>query len=87
MISIKQFAATAVIVLAAASAVIATEPTPTPAPSTVETQEAAGEWFVSQIENDHPDRAARALNMCLPLHMNRAGKVDWKKARKCYEQI
>lgn len=87
MISIKQFAATAVIVLAAASAVIATEPSPTPAPSVVETQEAAGEWFMHEIENDHPDRAARALDMCLPLHMNRAGKVDWQKARRCYEQI
>lgn len=87
MISHKQFAATAVIVLAIAAAVITTEPTATPAPAVVDSQKAAGEWFISQIENDQPDRAARALNMCLPLHMNRAGKVDWQKAKRCDEQI
>jgi hypothetical protein len=87
MISLKRFAATAVIVLAIASAMIATQPPVTAIQPTGDSQRVAGAWFVDQIEKDRPERVRRALNLCVSLHLGRDGKVDWQKAKRCYEQI
>lgn len=88
MISMKRFAAASVIVLAIASAAILTQPAGTTT-TTIDADEqtAAGAWVVEQIEQDHPDRVRRALNMCVSLHLGNNGKVNWKKTKQCYENI
>lgn len=87
MISLKQFAATAVIVLAIAAGMTAGQKTVTATQPAAQDQKAAGAWFVRELENDHPERVRRALDTCVSLHLGRGGKVDWTKAKLCYEQI